>query len=82
MSNDFALGSYPIPDEPGCVLTFHQYVIYDSVNWTQSGVVRWNATTKQFEVQPDVPPSEILAESTEAVNSQPKRVIPKKIQKK
>ncbi len=82
MSDDFVIGSTPIPEINNCSLKFHQYTIYDSVNWTQSGVLRWNATLKCFEVLPDpVPPqnekeNEIL---TAPINVNSKKiVIPKK----
>ncbi len=91
MSDDFVIGSTPIPEINNCSLKFHQYTIYDSVNWTQSGVLRWNATLKCFEVLPDpVPPQneniEILAPQpfsvlqgkTEANVNSKKIVIPKK----
>jgi hypothetical protein len=58
MNDNFTIGSTPIPEGNLCNLKFHQYVIYDSENWTQSGVLRWNATTKNFEVLPDSLPVE------------------------
>ena len=80
MSDDFVIGSSPIPEINTCSLKFHQFILYDSVNWTQSGVLRWNATTKSFEVLPD--PLTNLTEKEEittpiSVNSK-KIVIPKK----
>jgi hypothetical protein len=54
MSNyDFVIGPSPIPEEATCKLQFHQYTIYDSENWTQSGQLYWNAATKNFEVIPN-----------------------------
>ena len=92
MNDNFTIGSTPIPEGNLCNLKFHQYVIYDSENWTQSGVLRWNATTKNFEVLPDPPSSfssfsqsekerekeneEIIVNTTN-VNSK-KIIIPKK----
>jgi hypothetical protein len=36
-------------------LMFHDFVIYDNENWTQDGTLMWNATTKNFYVQPTIP---------------------------
>lgn len=49
----YQIGSNPIDEETQCFLKFHQWTIYDSENWTQSGHLYWNATTKNFEVIPD-----------------------------
>lgn len=51
--DNFQIGS-TIPPENVCQLTFHQYVIYDSENWTQSGTLKWDAPNKCFIVVPDV----------------------------
>jgi len=56
MSYDFVIGSSPIPEEAPSKLFFHQYCIYDSENWTESGYLYWDATTKQFTIQA-APPS-------------------------
>lgn len=84
MSDNFVIGSTPIPEENLCSLKFHQFTIYDSENWLQSGVLRWNATTKNFEVLPDPmsflqtgkEENEIIINNTN-VNSK-KIIIPKK----
>lgn len=48
--------SFVIPPNPyegdPCQLQFHQFMIYDAVNWTQDGYLCWDATAKQFYVQP------------------------------
>ena len=49
----YQIGSNPIDENTQCYLKFHQWTIYDSENWTQSGHLYWNATTKNFEVIPD-----------------------------
>lgn len=77
MSYDMCLGSSPIPSETSSKLTFHQYTIYDSANWTQDGYICWNASLKEFYLVPFIPtpPSnEVLSESTVAVNSKKKRL--------
>jgi hypothetical protein len=51
MSNDFVIGASPIPETDTCKLSFHQYTIYDSTAWTESGYVYYDAVTKQFTVQ-------------------------------
>ena len=84
MSDNFVIGNTPIPEENLCSLKFHQYTIYDSENWTQSGTLRWNATTKNFEVLPDTPfsQSEKGTEKEEIINNtnvnSKKIIIPKK----
>lgn len=84
MSDNFVIGSTPIPEENLCSLKFHQFTIYDSENWLQSGVLRWNATTKNFEVLPDPPGEknvELLEEKVIPVASKKetsKIIIPKK----
>jgi hypothetical protein len=81
MSDNFVIGNTPIPEENLCSLKFHQFTIYDSENWLQSGTLRWNATTKNFEVLPDPPLSENSDKETiinnTNVNSK-KIIIPKK----
>lgn len=88
MADNFVIGSSPIPEENLCSLKFHQYTLYDSENWTQSGVLRWNAITKSFEVLPDpIPPFSLREKEVQtekeiitnpiSVNSK-KIVIPKK----
>ncbi len=54
MNQDFTIGDTPIGTETPCKLKFHEFVIYDSENWTQTGVVKWDAVNKQFYVVPDV----------------------------
>lgn len=54
MSDNFQIGSSPIDVNTPCFLKFHQFTIYDSQNWTQTGVLKWNAATKEFFVEPDV----------------------------
>ncbi len=49
------LGSTPIPASDNCILQFHQYKIYDSVEWLQDGYLCWSAADKQFYVEPFVP---------------------------
>lgn len=82
MSDNFVIGNTPIPEENLCSLKFHQFTLYDSENWLQSGTLRWNATTKNFEVLPDPLPlsensdKETIINNTN-VNSK-KIIIPKK----
>lgn len=87
MSDNFVIGNTPIPEENLCSLKFHQYTIYDSENWTQSGTLRWNATTKSFEVLPDTfsqgeKGGEKVTEKEEIINNtnvnSKKIIIPKK----
>lgn len=66
MSYDFQIGSNPIPESAPSKLTFHQYTIYDSALWTESGYLYWDASAKQFTVMPS-PPSEVKAPEPTAV---------------
>jgi len=43
MSNNFTLGSDPIPADDPCVLKFHQYPVYDR-SWT-TGYLYFDAET-------------------------------------
>ena len=54
MSENFIIGG-PESTTP-CYLKFHQFDIYNSIEWTQSGTLKWNAETKQIYVLPDVIP--------------------------
>jgi len=68
MSNNFVIGTneYPGPS----YLKFNGKDIYNSIDWTESGTLKWNAETKEIYVLADpVPPPEVLAEPTIPVNS-------------
>ena len=60
----YQIGSNPIDENTQCYLKFHQWTIYDSENWTQSGHLYWNATTKNFEVIPDTPLSSLSSQGS------------------
>lgn len=54
MSNpNFQIGNSPIGLNEPCKLTFHEFPIYDSINWTQTGILKWDALNKCFFVLPD-----------------------------
>jgi len=55
MSENFVIGSSPIGTGTPCYLKFHEFTIYDSETWTQSGTVKFDAVTKNFYVLPDPP---------------------------
>lgn len=43
----------PSPVNSTCQLTFHEYVIYDSINWTNAGNLYFNSVTGNYEVVPN-----------------------------
>ena len=77
MTENYTIGNAPI-DVPA-KLSFHQYTIYDSVAWDADGYLCWNATERQFYVQPFVPPPEKTENSANLIGA-PQRL--KKIEKK
>lgn len=68
MSNNFIIGDSNVDINEPCYLKFHQFDIYNSVDWTSSGQLCWNSATKQIYVQP-FPEKEILVEPIQPVNS-------------
>lgn len=52
MSGNFTIGSAPVGTDNPSQLYFHEFVIYDSINWTQSGNLCWDATNQVFYVVP------------------------------
>lgn len=71
----YQIGSNPIDENTQCYLKFHQWTIYDSENWTQSGHLYWNATTKNFEVIPDTPPPSSLSSQGSGLINQGNEII-------
>ena len=57
MSDNFTIGAAPVGTDTPCQLTFHEFIMYDSVNWNQNGYICWDNTLKQFYLVPF--PSEI-----------------------
>lgn len=56
------LGNAPIDESIECSLQFHQYIIYDK-SWP-SGTVKYNATTGNFYIVPDVQEETLIQPST------------------
>jgi len=52
MSN-YVIGNQEIDPSELCSLKFHQYNIYNSIEWTQSGQLYWDAVAKQIIVIPN-----------------------------
>ena len=52
MSYDFTIGPSPIGTDQPCQLTFHEFMLYDSINWNQNGYICWDNTAKQFYLLP------------------------------
>ena len=63
MSDDMIIGSSPIPPYITSKLSFHQYTIYDSTNWTEDGYLCWSAIDRNFYVMPFVNSEKKISEN-------------------
>lgn len=71
-SNDTYIGDNPATGNSK--LFFHQYLIYDNLNWTSDGYLCWDATNQCFYVQPFPQIPQINPRMTQAPKLQKKNL--------